>query len=183
MKSIIICIMFSLMCIGCNNMSVSTPDNYTATVTSTNNTALLTTFGDDKAIYIDQYQHAIIISKSGDVLANINLRNTQPVEMNYHWKTSIPHNTNDTVYAEAEFIDDMIYYKYWVKHGKTYGVKPYLQSSNLLKLVDLPCQSGWIDVIDEPKTHICEGNVKSSLTVWKSVLTEYGFRTTSNRKY
>ena len=173
---LIILAIFAILMMGCNEVNVSTP----STITTTNNTnmsnALLTSFGDEKAIYIDQNKKVTIISKSGDILAQTDLNNAKPIKTYAFWKTSIPAHENDTLYASAQFIDDMIYYEYYVKKGKTYGMKPYL--GLLIKLVDLPCQSGWIGDVDDKKRFTCNGKVKASLSIWKEVLSEYSLGTT-----
>lgn len=174
-KLTILAIFASLM-MGCNEVNVSTP----STITTTNNTsmsnALLTSFGDEKAIYIDQNKKVTIISKSGDILVQTDLNNAKPIETYASWKTSIPAHENDTLYASAQFIDDMIYYEYHVKNGKTYGMKPYLGRS--VKLIDLPCQSGWIYGVDNRKHLSCDGKVKASLSIWKEVLSKHSLNTT-----
>ena len=174
-KLTILAIFASLM-MGCNEVNVSTPP----TITTTNNTslsnALLTSFGDEKAIYIDQNKKVTIISKSGDVLVQTDLNTAKPIETFASWKTHIPAHKNDTLYASAKFIDDMIYYEYHVEKGRTYGMKPYL--GFLIKLVDLPCQSGWIGDVDDKKYFSCKGKVKASLSIWKEVLDEYSLGTT-----
>lgn len=174
-KFTILAIFVSLL-MGCNEVSVSTP----ATLTTTNNTAissaLLTSFGDEKAIYIDQNKKVTIISKSGDILVQTDLNTSKPIETYASWKTSIPAHDNDTLYASARFIDDMIYYTYHVEKGRTYGMKPYLGLS--VKLVDLPCQSGWIGDVDDKKYYSCSGKVKASLSIWKAVLPSYSLSTT-----
>lgn len=169
--------MFVILLAGCNEVNVSTP----ATITTTNNTkmssALLTSFGDEKAIYIDQNKKVTIISKSGDVLVQTDLNTAKPITTYASWKTSIPAHENDTLYASAEFIDDMIYYQYHVRNGKTYGMRPFLKTG-AVKLLDLPCQSGWIASVSDKKLYICYGKVKASLSIWKEVLPEYSLSTT-----
>lgn len=169
--------MFIILLAGCNEVNVSTP----ATITTTNNTkmssALLTSFGDEKAIYIDQNKKVTIISKSGDILAQTDLNIAKPIKTYTSWKTSIPAHKNDTLYASAQFIDDVIYYDYHVKNGRTYGMQPYL-ASGIIKLVDLPCQSGWIGDVSDKKYYSCQGKVKASLSIWKEVLDEYSLSTT-----
>ena len=167
---------FAILMMGCNEVNVSTP----STITTTNNTALsnalLTSFGDEKAIYIDQNKKVTIISKSGDILVQTDLNTAKPIETYASWKTSIPAHNNDTLYASAQFIDDMIYYEYHIKKGRTYGMKPYLGLG--VKLVDLPCQSGWIGKADDKKRYGCYGKVKASLSIWKEVLPRYSLGTT-----
>lgn len=167
---------FSMLMMGCNEVNVSTPE----TITTTNNTAisnaLLTSFGDEKAIYIDQNKKVTIISKSGDVLVQTDLNTAKPIQTYASWKTSIPAHENDTLYASAQFIDDMIYYEYHIKKGRTYGMKPYLGLG--VKLVDLPCQSGWIVDVNDKKYFSCKGKVKASLSIWKEVLPSYSLSTT-----
>ena len=180
MKKIIILttlIIFASIVIGCNEVNVSTP----STITTANNTeisnALLTSFGDEKAIYIDQNKKVTIISKSGDILVQTNLNVAKPIETRAYWKTSIPAHDNDTLYARAIFIDDMIYYHYNVTKGKTYGMKPFLRTGGV-KLVDLPCQSGWEGDVDDKKYFSCSGKVKASLSIWKEVLPSHSLSTT-----
>ena len=167
---------FAILMMGCNEANDSTP----LTITTTNNTemsnALLTSFGDEKAIYIDQNKKVTIISKSGDILVRTDLNAAKPIETSASWKTSIPAHDNDTLYASAEFIDDMIYYTYHIEKGRTYGMKPYLGLG--VKLVDLPCQSGWIGDVDDKKDYSCHGKVKASLSIWKKVLPSYSLGTT-----
>ena len=167
---------FAILMMGCNEVNVSTP----STITTTNNTALsnalLTSFGDEKAIYIDQNKKVTIISKSGDILVQTDLNTAKPIETYASWKTSIPAHNNDTLYASAQFIDDMIYYEYHIKKDRTYGMKPYLGLG--VKLVDLPCQSGWIGDVDDKKRYGCYGKVKASLSIWKEVLPSYSLGTT-----
>lgn len=167
---------FAILMMGCNEVNVSTP----STITTTNNTALsnalLTSFGDGKAIYIDQNKKVTIISKSGDILVQTDLNTAKPIETHASYKTSIPAHNNDTLYASAQFIDDMIYYEYHIKKGRTYGMKPYLGLE--VKLVDLPCQSGWIGDVDDKKRYACYGKVKASLSIWKEVLPSYSLGTT-----
>ena len=174
-KFMILAIFVSLL-MGCDEVNVSTP----STITTTNNTkmsnALLTSFGDEKAIYIDQNKKVTIISKSGDILAQTDLNTAKPIKTYAYWQTSIPAHKNDTLYASAQFIDDMIYYEYHVKNGKTYGMQPYLGLG--LKLVDMPCQSGWIGDVSNKKYYSCYGKVKASLSIWKEVLPEYSLGTT-----
>ena len=168
---LIILAIFAILMMGCNEANDSTP----LTITTTNNTemsnALLTSFGDEKAIYIDQNKKVTIISKFGDILAQTDLDAAKPIETSASWKTSIPAHDNDTLYASAEFIDDMIYYTYHIEKGRTYGMKPYLGLG--VKLVDLPCQSGWIGDVDDKKYYSCRGKVKASLSIWKKVLPSY----------
>ena len=167
---------FAILIMGCNEANVSTP----LTITSTNNTemsnALLTSFGNEKAIYIDQNKKVTIISKSGDILVQTDLNAAKPIETSASWKTSIPAHDNDTLYASAQFIDDMIYYTYHIEKGRTYGMKPYLGEP--VKLVDLPCQSGWIISVKNDKKRYCDGKVKASLSIWKEVLPSYSLSTT-----
>ncbi len=175
--NLIILAIFVSLLIGCNEVNVSTP----STITTTNNTkisnALLTSFGDEKAIYIDQNKKVTIISKSGDVLVQTDLNTAKPIQTYASWKTSIPAHENDTLYAYAEFIDDIIYYQYHVKNGKTYGMRPYLETG-IVKLVDLPCQSGWIASVSDKKFFNCYGKVKASLSIWKAVLPKHSLSTT-----
>lgn len=167
MKKLIILAIFGIFMSGCNEVQVHTPDS----ITTTNKVALLTSFGDEKAIYIDQNNRATIISKSGDILAQTDLNTAKAIPTYANWQSSIPAHKNDTLYVHAEFIDDMIYYSYSVKNGKTYGMKPSLGLG--VKLVDLPCQSGWIYDVDNRKHLCCYGKVKASLSIWKEVLPEY----------
>lgn len=167
---------FAILMMGCDEVNVSTP----STITTTNNTALsnalLTSFGDEKAIYIDQNKKVTIISKSGDILVQTDLNAAKPIETSASWKTSIPAHDNDTLYASAEFIDDIIYYTYHIEKGRTYGMEPYLGLE--VKLVDLPCQSGWIGTVGNKKYYSCYGKVKASLSIWKKVLPSYSLGTT-----
>ena len=181
MKTIIILTIFILFISGCNEVQVYTPDNLTTTNTTTNKVALLTSFGDEKAIYIDQNNIVTIISKSGDILSKTDLNKAKPISTIEYWKSSIPAHDNDTLYARAEFIDDMIYYSYWVKNGKTYGMKPFLGLE--VKLVDLPCQSGWIYEVGNRKNLTCYGKVKASLSIWKEVLGDYSLNMTVKTYY
>ena len=168
---------FASLLMGCNEVNVSTP----STITTTNNTklsnALLTSFGDEKAIYIDQNKKVTIISKSGDVLVQTDLNTAKPIQTYASWKTSIPAHKNDTLYASAQFIDDIIYYQYHVRNGKTYGMQPYLETG-AIKLIDLPCQSDWIASVSDKKLYICYGKVNASLSIWKEVLSEHSLSTT-----
>ena len=92
---------------------------------------------------------------------------TKPIEKTKFLKTSILAHDNDTLYARIQFIDDMIYFKYYIKNGKTYGMKPYLESTSFIKLLDLPCQSGWVGDVKDKKFYSCEGKVHASLAIWK----------------
>jgi len=168
---ILACVVYS----GCNDTTthVTTPSElvYKSSNETTLSNALLTSFGDEKAIYIDQNKNVTIISKSGDILAQTNLQKAKPIRTYATWETSIPAHNKDTLYARAIFIDDMIYYRYYVWNGRTYGMKPYLISKvGGLKLVDLPCQSGWVRDVDYKLYRSCSGKVKASLSIWKEVV-------------
>lgn len=172
MNKIVILIAICLATVGCTDVKCNLPDQQT--ITTSNKTvvsaARLTSFGDDKAIYIDQNNIATIISKSGDVISKTNLNTAKPIDRAASWKTSIPAHNNDTLYADAEYIDDVIYYNYYITKGKTYGMKPYLGFH--IKLVDLPCQSGWVGDVDDKRFFSCSGKVNASLSIWKSVVNE-----------
>ena len=167
MKCLIPLFVALLVLMACNDstsQSVSTPDTITAKI------GLLQSFGDDKVIYINQNEVATIISKSGQVLVKTDLRNAASIPDRHEWKSSIPKHSNDTLYANAVFVDDMMYYSYHVEKGKTYGLKPYL--GLWAKYVDLPCQSGWIGDVSNPKYYSCTGKVKISLAIWERVVDE-----------
>ena len=167
MKCLIPLFFALLVLMACNdstNQSVSTPDTITAKI------GLLQSFGDDKVIYIDQNEVATIISKSGQVLVKTDLRNATPIPERHKWKSSIPRHSNDTLYASAVFVDDMMYYSYHVEKGRKYNLKPYLGLR--AEYVDLPCQSGWIGDVDDSKYYSCSGKVKISLAIWQRVVDE-----------
>lgn len=142
---------------------------------------LIASFGDEKVVYIDENKTATIISKSGDILSKTSLTNVKPIETTYDWKTRIPHNEKDTLYARATFIDDVIYYTYNVHNGKTYSVAPFLKA-NGVTVLELPCQSGWIGKVVDKNYFFCNGKVKASLAIWKEVINEHGFATTSRSR-
>ncbi len=181
MKKILIALFMCLMMIGCGGdvKEIKTTSTAEAVVKMKSEAAAIASFGDDKVIYIDENKIATIISKSGDVLSKTDLKYNKPIKTSYFWKTSIPHNKKDTLYAEAAFVDDVIYYNYHIENGKTYGVQPYFVIDYTIKVLDLPCSSGWVGDIKNKKYFSCNGKVKASLAIWKEIINEFGFSTTS----
>lgn len=160
---------------ACSNIDNNVPEQIK--ISGIKTSGAIQNFGVDKVIYINENNEAIIISNSGQVLSKTNLNETKPIEKTKYLKTEIPAHHNDTLYAKLQFIDDMIYFNYHIKKGKTYGMKPYLVSSNFIKLIDLPCQSGWIGDVYDKKFFSCEGKMHASLAIWEEIV-EYSLSTT-----
>ena len=166
MKKLILLII-SIIFAACSNIDNNVPEKIK--IDGIKTSGVIQNFGTDKVIYITENNEAIIISNSGQVLSKTNLNISKPIEKTKFLKTSIPAHDNDTLYARIQFIDDMIYFNYHVKNGKTYSMKPYLQSTSLIKLLDLPCQSGWIGDVDDKKFYSCQGKVHASLAIWEEI--------------
>lgn len=174
MKKLILLII-SIIFTACSNIETNVPEKIK--IDGIKTSGVIQNFGTDKVIYITENNEAIIISNSGQVLSKTNLNQTKPIEKTKFLKTSILAHDNDTLYARIQFIDDMIYFKYYIKNGKTYGMKPYLESTSFIKLLDLPCQSGWVGDVKDKKFYSCEGKVHASLAIWEEI-DDYSLSTT-----